>query len=159
MPKIKAMIEGGKATAGAPLGPALGPLGVNIGQVVAKINEQTKKFEGMTVPVEVDVDSSKKTFEIYVGSPPTSALIKKTANAQKGAANAKTDRMGNLTMAQVKTIAESKGEKMSSYVPKKMAKEVIGTCDSMGITVEGKRAKEIMKDVDEGKYDSILLEK
>ena len=83
MPKIKAMVEGGKATAGAPLGPALGPLGVNIGQVVAKINEQTKKFEGMTVPVEVDVNPSKKTFEIFVGSPPTSALIKKQQMPRK----------------------------------------------------------------------------
>ncbi|MCR4369244.1 MAG: 50S ribosomal protein L11, partial [archaeon] len=78
MAEISALIEGGKATAGAPLGPALGPLGVNIGEIVAKINEKTKSYAGMKVPVTIEVDS-KKHYEITVGSPPTSALITKEA--------------------------------------------------------------------------------
>src|SRR3989338_3247100 len=73
---ISLLVEGGKATAGPPLGPSLAPMGVNIGQVVGKINEMTKSFVGMQVPVKVIVDKAKKTFEIEVGKPPVSALIK-----------------------------------------------------------------------------------
>ena len=67
---VEAMVEGGKATAGPPLGPALGPKGVNIGQVVAKINEQTKAFAGMKVPIKVIINDDK-SFEIKVGIPPS----------------------------------------------------------------------------------------
>ncbi|HDJ50955.1 MAG TPA: 50S ribosomal protein L11, partial [Thermoprotei archaeon] len=79
MPKqvIEVLVEGGKATPGPPLGPALGPLGVNVAQVVKAINEATKEFEGMKVPVKVIVDVATRQFEIEVGLPPTSALILK----------------------------------------------------------------------------------
>lgn len=81
---IPALVEGGKATAGPPLGPALGPLGVNIGQIIAEINEKTKAYNGITVPVKVIVDKDSKKFEVEVGSPPTSALIKKELGITKG---------------------------------------------------------------------------
>ncbi len=156
MPEISALVEAGKATAGAPLGPALGPLGVNIGDIVAKINEKTKGYSGMKVPVTVVVDSSTKEFEIKVGSPPTSALIKKEINLQKGTGNPKTDFVGNITMAQIKNVAEMKVDNLTSTDIKAASKEIIGTCDSMGVKVEGKRAKEIMADVDAGAFDSVF---
>ena len=151
MAEIKVMVEAGKATPAAPLGPALGPLGVNIIQVVEKINAQTKGFAGMKVPVKIMVDA-KKNVEIEVGSPPTSAIIKKELGIETAAANPKTEQKGNLTMDQVKKVAEMKIDKMNSYLLPKAMKEVVGTCDSMGVFVEGKRAKETMKDIEAGKF-------
>jgi len=158
LPDINVLVEGGKASAGAPLGPALGPLGVNIGDVVNKINEKTKSYGGMKVPVTVSVDAGTKEFEIKVGSPPTSALIKKELGLEKGSSNPKAEMNGNMSMEQVKKVAEMKIENLASYKLKSAAKEVIGTCDSMGIKVEGKRARETLKDVDEGKFDPVLAE-
>lgn len=155
MGELKVMVDGGKASAGAPLGPALGPTGVNIGQVVAKINEKTAAYAGMKVPVKIIINKNK-SFDVEVGSPPVSALIKKEAGAQKGAANPKADKMGNLTIAQIKKIAEMKWEKLNSYKMKSAVKEVVGSCDSMGITVEGMRAADAIKEIEKGKYDSLL---
>ena len=154
MPELSVLVDGGKATAGTPLGPALGPMGVNIVQVVSKINEKTKSFAGMKVPVKIIIDSAKKTFEIEVGSPPTSALITKEAGADKGASNPKTEKKGDLKLSQIHAIAEMKMEKLGSYNMKSAMCEVIGTCDSMGVYVEGKRAKDFLKEVREGKHDA-----
>jgi len=156
MPDIKVLVEGGKASAGAPLGPALGPLGVNISEVVNQINEKTKNYAGMKVPVTVSVDPSTKTFDISVGSPPTSALIRKEIGLDKGSSNPKAELKGNITMQQVKKIAEMKLENLGSFKLKNAAKEVVGACDSMGVKVEGKRAKEAQKEIAEGKHDSVL---
>lgn len=154
MSEIKVLVEGGKATAGAPLGPALGPTGVNIKEVVDTINEKTKSFSGMKVPVTVVVNPSKKSFEIEVGSPPTSSLIIGEAKAEKGAGNPKTEVKGNLTLAQVKKIAEMKMGKLNSYNIYKAAREVVGTANSMGITIEGMHAKDFQAELESGKYDS-----
>ena len=147
------MVDGGKANAGPPLGPALAPQGVNIGEVVAKINEKTASFGGMKVPVTVTINANK-SFSIKVGLPPMSALIKKEANAAKGAANPKADVVGNLTIEQVLKIAEMKDDSINAYNKKSAAKEVIGTCCSMGINIEGMRAKEAIKEIDAGKFDN-----
>ena len=155
MAEISALVEGGKATAGAPLGPALGPLGVNIGKIVAEINEKTKAYAGMKVPVTIEVDKSKN-INITVGSPPMSALIVKEIKAAKGGANQKTDTVGNLTMEHVKKLAEMKLESLASTNLYSAAREVVGTCNSMAVTVEGKRGKEMQKEIEEGKWDSFF---
>jgi large subunit ribosomal protein L11 len=154
MPDISVLIDAGKATAAAPLGPALGPLGVNIGLIVAQINDKTKSFAGMKVPVKISIDS-KKDFEIFVGSPPTSALIKKEAGLETGAANPKQP-VGNISMEQVVKVAKMKIDVSGSSKLKSVAREVIGVCDSMGITVEGKKAREIQQEIKEGKFDSVF---
>lgn len=151
MAEISVMVDAGKATPAAPLGPALGPLGVNIVQVVAQINERTKAFAGMKVPVKILVDS-KKNVEIEVGTPPTSSIIKKELGLEKGAANPKTEQKGNLSFEQVKKIAEMKTDSMNSTDLEKSMREVIGACDSMGVFIEGKRAKEIQAEIDDGKH-------
>ena len=151
------MVDAGKATAAAPLGPALGPLGVNIGEVVKEINEKTQGYKGMKVPVKIVVDSNKN-FEIKVGSPPTSALIKKELNLQKGSGNPK-EPVGDLSMEQVKKLAEMKLPGVNATSIKKAANEVMGVCNSMGITVNGKRAKMAIQEVNEGKHDSLFAEK
>lgn len=153
---IEALVDGGKANAGPPLGPALGPLGVNIMEVIKVINEKTKAFQGMKVPVKVVVDPETKSFEVSVGTPPTSALIKKELGLQKGSSATGRETAGNLTMQQVRKIAEMKQDSLTGKSYKMMAKEVLGTCVSMGITVEGKDPRVVQKEIDEGKYDEIL---
>ncbi len=150
---VEALVPGGKASAGPPLGPALGPLGVNVAQVVAKINEQTKDLNGMQVPVKIKV-KSRTEFEIEVGTPPTSALIIKEMGAEKGTGD-KTI-VGNLTMEQVLKIANIKRRGLLSKTLKNAAREVIGTAGSVGATIEGISSKEAQAAVASGKYDEIL---
>ena len=152
--KIEALVEGGKASAGPPLGPALGPLGVNIMQVINTINDKTKQFSGMKVPVKVIVDPKTKNFEIQVGTPPASSLILKELNLEKGSGSAGTHKIGNITVDQAVKVAKMKQDNLLGKELKQKTKEVIGTCVSLGVTVEGKKPKEIQKAIDEGKFDS-----
>jgi large subunit ribosomal protein L11 len=149
---VEILITGGKATAGPPLGPAIGPLGINIMNVVKEINEKTKDYEGMSVPVKVIVNTDDKSFEIEVGIPPTSALIKKELGLDKGSTEPKHKIVGNLSMEQAVKIAKMKRDSMLSYNLKNATKEVIGTCVSLGVTVDGKDPKEVHKLIDNGEY-------
>jgi large subunit ribosomal protein L11 len=154
MKTIDAIVEGGKATAGPPLAPALAPMGVNIGQVVAKINEATKDFGGMKVPVKVHVDPKTKTFTVEVGSPPTAEIIKKEAGIEKGAGN-KDAPAGDIPLQKLLSIAKGKRNSLGKDL-KETLKEILGSCVSMGVTVDGKSAKEMIKEVNGGKHDSML---
>ena len=154
MKTIDVIVEGGKATAGPPLGPALGPMGINAGQVVAKINEETKAFSGMKVPVKVHVDPATKDFSIEVGSPPTAEIIKKEVGIEKGAGTREAP-AGDIPIAKAAEIAKAKRNSLGKDA-KETLKEVLGTCLSMGVTVEGKNAREVIKEVNEGKHDSLL---
>jgi len=151
---INALVEGGKATAGPPIGPALGPLGVNAGQVVAEINEKTKEFTGIQVPVKIIVDTNSKKFTIEVGSPPVSALIKKELGIKKASGKAAEQKAGNITIDQIIKIARAKKESLLAKTDKDAVKEIIGNCVSMGILVNEKDPKEVIKEVNEGKYDN-----
>ena len=152
--KVEVMVEGGKATAAPPLGPALGPMGVNIGQVIAKINEKTKAFAGMKVPVKVIIDKSTKAFDIEVGTPPTSQLLKKEAGIEKGSSNPLEDKVADVLIEQIIKIAKMKEGNLLGKNLKNKVKEIIGTCNSMGILVEGKPAVETIADVNAGKFDA-----
>ena len=156
MADIKAIVDAGKASAGAPLGPALGPTGVNIGAVVAEINEKTKAFEGMKIPVTISIDAKNKSFEIKVGSPSAAALIIKELGIAKGAATPKTEKVGNMTIQQLKKVAEMKMTGLSSSKIKSAMNEIAGTAKQMGITIEGKDAREITKEIKAGKWDSAI---
>lgn len=151
---VDVMIEGGKATAAPPLGPALGPLKVNIGAVVAEINNKTKEMAGMQVPVKVTVDTETKAFSISIGTPPASALIKKEAGVEKGSGSPKADKVADLKMEQIIKIAKMKWDSLLGYDYKTKSRSIIGTCQSMGILVEGKDAQAVLKEIDEGKYDA-----
>jgi len=155
---VESLVSGGKATAAPPLGPALGPLGVNIGQVVADINKKTAVFNGMQVPVKVIVDMDTKKFEISVGTPPASALILKEAGIEKGSGNPKTDKVADIFIEQIIKIAKMKEGNLLGNDLKAKAKEIIGTCNSMGILVEGKPGVEAIKEVNEGKFDKEIRE-
>ncbi|MGC8609257.1 50S ribosomal protein L11 [Thermoplasma sp.] len=143
---VKTMVEGGKATTGPPIGPALGPLGLNVAQVVKDINEKTKDFQGMQVPVTITVVNPEiKKYEITVGIPPTSALLKKKLGIEKGSAKRKEAVAGNATMDQIVDVAKTKIESMLSYNIREAVLEVLGTCVSLGINVDGKDPKEVQQ--------------
>jgi len=109
---VEAMVAGGKATAAPPLGPQLGPLGVNIGQVIIDINKKTAPFNGMQVPITLTVDTDTKAFEIKVGTPPASALILKEAATEKGSGNPLQDKIADLKIEQIIKVAKMKEDNL-----------------------------------------------
>jgi len=153
---ISALVTGGEANAGPPLGPALGPLGINVLQVVNTINDKTKDFPGMKVPVKVEVDSETKKFNVEVGIPPTTALIAKEIGTTKGSGTAGKDYVGNISMSGIVKIARMKMDVSYALDLKNSSKEIIGSCVSSGIKVENKPAKEIYIDINSGVYDSLF---
>ncbi len=150
---VETLIQGGKASAAPPLGPALGPTGVNIGQVVAEINKKTADLAGMQVPVKVIVDTESKTFTIEIGTPPSAALIKKEAGIEKGAGNPLQEKVADLVIEQIIKIAKAKQDVLLGKNLKAKVREIVGTCQSMGILVEGKPASETLNDIASGIYD------
>jgi len=147
--QVKVLVEGGKATPAPPLGPTLAPLKVNVGKVVADINQKTKEMAGMQVPVTVTVDTATKEYTLAVGTPPVSALIKKELRLEKGSEATGIKRVGDLTVEQVKKIAKIKfGHESEGFV-----RQVTGTGRSMGVSVgkgavteeERRQAEEFLK--------------
>lgn len=155
---VEILVNGGQATAGPPLGPALGPLGLNVLSVVNKINELTDAFVGMKVPIKVEVDVETKEFTVSIGTPTTSALLVKELSIAKGSGTPNTEKVGNLTMEQLIHIAQLKREQLFSKNLKGAVKEILGSCVSVGITVNEKDPKDIQRDIDEGLFDNILRE-
>lgn len=150
---VELLVAGGQANAGPPLGPALGPLGVNVMLIVNKINELTKDYSGMKVPVKVLVDPETKQFEVTVGTPTTSALVVSELKIEKGSGTPNTAKVGNLTIDQVVRIAKMKRPQLLSRTLKSATKEILGVCVSMGVTAEGKDPREVQSEIDQGKYD------
>lgn len=153
---ISALVKGGEAKPAPPLGPALGQLGLPIPKVIAEINAKTKEFKGMRVPVKVYANPVKKTFRVEVLKPPTSQLLARELGLEKGGSDQK-EKVGDAKMEQIVKVAKEKLDVMLSKENlKKAVKEVLGTALSMGLTVEGKDPKEVQKEVDEGKWDSVI---
>ena len=152
------LVDGGKASAGPPLGPALGPTGIPIMAVVNEINAKTKSFNGMKVPVKIIIDPKTKSFTISVGTPPASALLKSIAGVELGAHNPKTEKVANLTIEQIHTVVQQKGADLAGKTLINRMKEVSGTCVSMGITIEGKDPRVVQKELAAGVYNDRLKE-
>jgi len=153
---ISSLVTGGEATAGPPLGPALGPMGVNILEIINAINEKTKEFQGMKIPVTVSVDTDTKKWEIGVGIPSASALLLKETGIQKGSGTSGTEWVGEVSVDMIAKIAKVKLETSYASSLKSVAKQIVGTCVSLGIKVEGKTPKEFTAEINEGKWDSKL---
>ncbi|MEM2974412.1 MAG: 50S ribosomal protein L11 [Candidatus Micrarchaeia archaeon] len=156
---ISLLVEGGKASGGPPLGPALGPLGINVQDVVKSINEQTKDFAGVTVPVSVIVNKEKKQFRIEIGMPSVASLLKKEIGIEKGAKAEPGQRpapVGDITMQQVIKIAKIKMQSTNATGLKSAVLNVLGTCSSIGLTCEGQDIKTIVKKVKKGEFDEIF---
>lgn len=155
---VEVLVEGGRATPGQPLGPALGPLGVNIPKIVAEINNKTRAFDGMKVPVKIIIDSKTKDFEIKVGTPPTASLITKELGVEKGSGSPKASKIGNLSIVQAIKIAEMKGDSLMGKDLKMRVLEVVGTCTSIGVTIEGMEPKTARSEILAGKFDQQLVQ-
>src|SRR3989338_5418592 len=153
---VEVLIEGGKATAGPALGGTLGPLKVNIGEVVSQLNEKTKDFKGMKVPAKVVVDTETKQFEITIGTPPASDLIKKEIGLQKGSGEPNKNKASAICIEQLIKVAKMKKDSLIVNNLKSAVKTMVGSCNSLGILVEGKEPKLVLKEIDEGKYDNII---
>jgi large subunit ribosomal protein L11 len=154
---IEVLVPGGQANPGPPLGPELGPTPVNVQDVVSQINEQTAAFDGMEVPVTVEYEDDG-SFTVEVGVPPTAALVKDEAGFDTGSGEPRTEFVADLTVEQVRKIAEQKRSDLLSYDLKNAAKEVVGTCTSLGVTIEGNDPREFKERIDAGDYDDALAE-
>ena len=133
--KIKVQAPGGKATPAPPIGPALGQHGVNIGQFVSQFNDRTRELNGMTVPVVITVYGDK-TFSFEVKSPPAAVLLKQAAEVAKGSGVPNREKVGTVTAAQVRKIAETKFNDLNAYDLEQADKMIRGTARSMGIDIE-----------------------
>mgnify|MGYP001563403890 CR=1 FL=1 len=156
--QIKLLVEGGDMQPGPALSQKLGPAGVNIGQVIQKVNEATKGFKGMKVPVEVEIDLSTKEMEIKVFSPPVTELLKKELGIEKGSALQKKTKVANASIEQVISVSKTKFPNLLSKNLKAAVKSVLGSCTSLGILVENKSPLEVTREVEEGKYDREIKE-
>jgi large subunit ribosomal protein L11 len=124
--------------------------------IVNKINEVTKAYAGMKVPVKISVDTEDKSFEVTVGTPTASALIVAELKIEKGSGTPNSVKVGDLSMEQIVKIAKIKGPQLLAPDTKRAAKEVLGTCVSMGVTVEGKDPRDVQKEIDAGDYDKLF---
>ena len=154
---IEVLVPGGEANPGPPLGPELGPTPVDVQAVVQDINDQTAAFDGTEVPVTVEYDDDG-SFEIEVGVPPTAELVKDEAGFETGSGEPHEEFVADLTVDQVRQIAEQKLPDLLAYDLKGAAKEVVGTCTSLGVTIEGENPREFKAKIDAGEYDDVFAE-
>ncbi|WP_053949017.1 50S ribosomal protein L11 [Halolamina sediminis] len=154
---IEVLVAGGEADPGPPLGPELGPTPVDVQAVVQEINEETDAFDGMEVPVTIEYDDDG-SFSIEVGVPPTAELIKDEAGFDTGSGEPQEDFVADLSADQLRKIAEQKSSDLLAYDTKNAAKEVAGTCVSLGVTIEGQNARTFKERIDAGDYDEQFAE-
>ena len=151
--QIKLLVEGGNMQPGPALSQKLGPVGINVGKVIEKVNQATKNFNGLKVPVELEIDISTKEFEVKVFSPPISELIKKELGITKGSGIQNQIQAGNLSIEQVIGISKTKMQNLLANDLKSAVKLTVGTCGSLGVLIENKFAKEIQGEIEAGVYD------
>ncbi len=156
---VKLLVEGGNMKPGPAIAQQLGPMGINIGQVISDVNDKTQGFTGINVPVVLNVDGKTKEYVITVMSPPTSELLKKELGISKASGNRLKVKVGNLAFERVIFVALQKHDNMLSNEFLSSVKSVLGTCQSMGILVDNKEIKEIMDDFEDGKYDAMIKAK
>jgi large subunit ribosomal protein L11 len=152
------IVNGGEATGGPPIGPALGPLGVNIMTIVNKINEETAEYKGVPIPVDISIDTDTKEFTVKVGMLSTFALITQALGIQKGSQTPNTDFVGDHTFDQLLEIARRKRDGLFSASLKAAVREIVGSCQSMGVTIDSQPAGEIQAQIGSGEYDPKLAE-
>ena len=153
---LKFIIEGGKATPGPPIGPSLSPYKVNVVEVVNAINNATKDYEGLPVPVEVTVDTDTRKFEVKVGIPTTTALLMKFAGAKEPTGDPAHKKIGDVKFEDIIKIAIIKKEQLSAKTLKSAVKTVLGTARAIGVSIEGKDPRDVVRLVDQGFYDELI---
>jgi len=152
MALIKLLVEGGNMTPGPAVAQQLGPMGINMGKVIADVNTATAEFKGVTLPVHLTVDPETKEVSIKVLSPPTSELIKKELKIEKASSERLKQKVGNFAIEQVISVAKAKHASLLSNTFMASVKSIIGTCQALGVLIESKDPKEILEEISEGKY-------
>ncbi|MBC5792784.1 MAG: 50S ribosomal protein L11 [Nanohaloarchaea archaeon] len=153
---INTLVEGGAASAGPPLGPELGPLPTDVGEVVSEINQKTSDFEGMEVPVDVIVDEDTGDFEVEVGKPPAAQLIFDELGIDGGSGEPNKTKVADMEFETACKVARMKASDLLAMDLRGAVKEIIGSADSAGITIDGKDARQVQQEISEGKYDDRL---
>lgn len=150
---IKLIVDGGDMKPGPAVSQKLGPAGINIGKFIQEVNKATSSFKGIKVPVEADVDTKTKSFTVKVFSPPVSELLKKQAKIEKGSGLHKKQKVANFAIEELISIALTKHPDMLAKDLKSALKSVVGSCISLGALVENKDPKDVLINIDAGKYD------
>lgn len=156
--QIKLLAEGGSMKPGPALSQKLGPAGINISEVIKKVNEATANFKGMKVPVELDIDNKTKAVTVNVFSPPVSELVKKTLGIEKGSGEQGKIKVANASIEQIISVAKTKLPNLLCRDLKSAVKTVAGSCVSLGVLIENKSPVEVEGEIDEGKYDKEINE-
>jgi large subunit ribosomal protein L11 len=133
---VKVQIPAGKATAAPPVGTALGPHGINMGQFIKEYNEKTASLAGTVVPAVVTIFEDR-SFTFVTKSPPAADLIRKEAGIEKGSGKPNKEKVGKITRAAVKKIAETKMNDLNATSLESAMRMVEGTARSMGVEVAG----------------------
>ncbi|MEM4640959.1 MAG: 50S ribosomal protein L11 [Candidatus Pacearchaeota archaeon] len=156
--EIKLLVDAGEMKPGPALSQKLGPLGINIGKVIAEVNNATREFSGMKVPVVLEIDKAKN-IKVRVLTPSTSELLKKEIGIEKGSPMPNKIKIANIPIELVIKIAKIKEKDMFVGNFKAAVKSVLGSCVSLGILVESKEPKEVIQEVDQGIYDDLIARK
>jgi len=156
--QIKLLIDGGEMKPGPAIAQKIGPLGINMGKVISDINAATKDFKGMKLPVELNINEKTKEFTVKTFSPPTSELLKKELNLEKGSAEHKKIKVGNASIEDIIKITKIKSPDMLQKEFKSAVKSVLGTCASIGIFVENEEPNELVQKIESGKFEKEIDE-
>jgi len=157
--QIKLLVDAGAMKPGPALSQKLGPLGVNMGKVISEVNNATKDFKGMKVPAILDIDGKTKNVSVKVMTPPVSELLKKEVNILKGSQQPNRLKVANLPIETIIKVAKTKEKDILSGSFKATVKTVLGSCVAAGFLVESKEPKEIMEEINQGTYDSLINQK
>ena len=156
--QIKLLAEGGAMKPGPALSQKLGPAGIPVNKVIEKVNEATKDFKGMKVPVELEINLDTKEITVQIFSPPVSELLKKELGIEKGSGLQGKSNSANASIEQIIQVAKTKFSNLLCKDLKAATKIVAGSCLSLGILIESKSPIEIIADIEEGKYNKEIKE-
>lgn len=159
MPRIKVIkiqVEGGKASPAPPLGPAITDAGLNVAEVIEKINKMTEVYKGLTVTVKIIVDLDTKNYEIQLELPTVTSMLLSMAKASEPSGDPMHKKIGNISIEDVVRVALLKKPELTAKSLKAAVKTILGSARSIGLTVEGKDPKDVIKEVEQGVYDAIL---
>ena len=151
--KIKLIVEGGEMKPGPAVSQQLGPMGINLGKVIADVNKETAGFKGVKVPVEIDVDAKTKHYTIQVFSPPMAEMVKKELGLESGSGEAGKTYVGNIAFENLIGIAKNKLNSLPARNLKSAVSMAVGTCVSMGVLIDSKNAVQVARELSEGVYD------
>ncbi|MFH1823382.1 MAG: 50S ribosomal protein L11 [archaeon] len=154
--QIKLLIIGGDMKPNASVSQKLGPLGLNMGKIIADANKATTEFKGIRVPIVLDITTSTKQVKVEVLTPPTSELIKKEIGVTKGSGQPNNLKIANLPLETIIKVAKIKEKNMITNNLNSAVNSVLGTCVTLGVLVESKDAREVIEDVTNGKYNDLI---